>query len=852
MSGGEDWKARLSSLIRDADTVVFVLSPSSAQSDICAWEVAEAVRLGKRIIPVVSSPLGGVKSPRELADRDYTYFYPEPKSPGSGFGPGLLRLAAALNTDLDWLREHTRYLRLATEWEEVGKPPDRRLLSAADIALANEWATRRPAKAPELTALQCEFISASDAEDIRRQSVEAQRLREVAEAQAARSAALADREEAQKREAAAQKREAEEARRVVHRTRVGAAVALVLAVAAGWFALNSHWAEQAANLERDNARRAAEATQRQLDRANQAVAESINNDLGASHDSLEFFSPRQLRAVWKLAGAGEAIKRDFVSILAGSPDEMIRASPLLDRISRALGLLNSHLILEPVLKLISETTDPNKLQVLAVAIQPLPVEQTDSQASEALNLLLNRIGQTTNPEALSVLAYALEAMPVKMTELQASQTFAYVLGQALKTTGTDSAFSDLARANESVAAKLTETQASQALTVAIKQFGDMTDPNMYWGLHTAIDKLIAKLTEAEASQAFDAAIKQIGQTTHTEAALESVAAVSQDLAFYKLTGSQASQALDLVTKQIGRTIDSEALGKLASVRDVLKRQTLIATPDEATGSRDREPATTSFDQDKNSALISQIQASFPLKAKLAQAPTNQRLDLVIKLIGQTTDPNTLAVQAQALQALSAKLTEAQAGQVVGHVNEQIRQTTNPVALLALAQALQALPVKLTETQANQALEPMLELLRHTTYPEARRGLAQALQALAVKLNDAQAARASSIAASSLAWAATDEEAADWAGALVTLSRQTVDRDATLVNAIAYPSAAGRSATEVLLDAIRSAHPDTPAKQAGLNRALVWLAEKFPYVLRPPLCPPPLQQEPDLKCPLPSE
>src|SRR3984957_20851916 len=70
--------------------------PSSARSDVCAWEVAEAVRLGKRIIPVLSRSLENTKPPRELADRDYVYFYAEPKSPGSGFGPGLLRLASAL------------------------------------------------------------------------------------------------------------------------------------------------------------------------------------------------------------------------------------------------------------------------------------------------------------------------------------------------------------------------------------------------------------------------------------------------------------------------------------------------------------------------------------------------------------------------------------------------------------------------------------------------------------------------------------------------------------------------------------------------------------------------------------
>ena len=69
ISGGEDWKARLGLLIRDADTVVFVLSPSSAQSDICAWEVAEAVRLSKRIIPVLCRSLEDAKPPPELAGR---------------------------------------------------------------------------------------------------------------------------------------------------------------------------------------------------------------------------------------------------------------------------------------------------------------------------------------------------------------------------------------------------------------------------------------------------------------------------------------------------------------------------------------------------------------------------------------------------------------------------------------------------------------------------------------------------------------------------------------------------------------------------------------------------------------
>jgi hypothetical protein len=208
ITGGDAWKKRLGDLIRDADTVVFVLSPSSADSPTCAWEVKQAIDGGKRILPVLCRALDGANPPPELAALNYIYFYPEPKVPGSGFGKGLVELASALNTDSDWLREHTRYLRLAKEWDEVGKPPDRRLLSAADIALAKTWAGNRPAK-PEITPLQLDFIKASETEDIRRQSAEAQRLREIAEAQTERGKALAERETALKREAEARGREAE-------------------------------------------------------------------------------------------------------------------------------------------------------------------------------------------------------------------------------------------------------------------------------------------------------------------------------------------------------------------------------------------------------------------------------------------------------------------------------------------------------------------------------------------------------------------------------------------------------------------------------------------------------------------
>lgn len=207
ISGAEEWRERLATLIREADTIVFVLSPSSASSDICAWEVEEATRLKKRIIPVVCRTLDGARPPPQLRDLNYIFFYREPKSPGSGFGAGAALLVEALTTDLEWLRENTRLLLRATEWETGGKAGSR-LLSGGDIVAAKTWAARRPTGAPEPTALHLEFIGASeDAEDARLMAQRKQ-LEEMTAAQNDRAKALRSAEQALSRTVRLQRRQA--------------------------------------------------------------------------------------------------------------------------------------------------------------------------------------------------------------------------------------------------------------------------------------------------------------------------------------------------------------------------------------------------------------------------------------------------------------------------------------------------------------------------------------------------------------------------------------------------------------------------------------------------------------------
>ena len=150
----EEWRVRLAKLIAEADTVVFCLSPDSATSEVCGWEVEQAEKINKRIAPVVVRDVDG-KVPGGLAKLNYIFF-----TERDDFDRALDRLLLALNTDIGWIREHTRLGELSRRWSAGGTPKDQ-LLRGADIAAAEEWAARQPKTAPEPTGLARLFIAAS-------------------------------------------------------------------------------------------------------------------------------------------------------------------------------------------------------------------------------------------------------------------------------------------------------------------------------------------------------------------------------------------------------------------------------------------------------------------------------------------------------------------------------------------------------------------------------------------------------------------------------------------------------------------------------------------------------------------
>ena len=134
---GEPWKERLAGLIATADTVVFTVSPDSVASTICAWELEESARLGKRIIPVVARRIADADAPPALGRLNWVFL-----AEGDDKDAALATLDTALHTDLPWVREHTRLGELARHWDEQGRRQGR------DVARRGPRSRRTLARPP--------------------------------------------------------------------------------------------------------------------------------------------------------------------------------------------------------------------------------------------------------------------------------------------------------------------------------------------------------------------------------------------------------------------------------------------------------------------------------------------------------------------------------------------------------------------------------------------------------------------------------------------------------------------------------------------------------------------------------
>ena len=522
---------------------------------------------------------------------------------------------------LDWRQKFIdNAAREEAEWERQAKEVAEQAARNA-INLATKEAN---ARATAEAQLREEAEHRALAETLARTSAEQkhsaeQQARDAAEKAASEAKARAV---AETKRATAERQAREAAEKAAHEQKALAinlrnaliAVACVGVAALIGFGVSLYYSREASQQElraeqlAEHAGRLANDVLTQLDRANRAIAATIDSDL--VFEPGQTFAARTRNALWKLARADEAVRSDYIAILTNRPRELARATPGFPQISRSLGTRWPQP--DEAERLFATAIDALTLgtsKSLIDAISALKSKLTEAQARQAVDSGLNRLVKTTDAGALRWLGQVIRTLPVKLTDAQAQPVLDFLLEQLGQNTDPQ-AFVWFAQAIQALPVKLTDAQARQALDPVLKRLGQTTDLVELSSLAEAIQILPVELTDAQAQAALAPLLAQLGQTTDPRTL--QVARAIQVLAL-KLTDAQAQAAADLLLKQLGQTTDPSTLQALT-------------------------------------------QAILALATKLTDAQAQACADLLLKQLAQTTDSRIL----QAIQALATRLTDAQA------------------------------------------------------------------------------------------------------------------------------------------------------------------------------------------------
>ena len=222
------------------------------------------------------------------------------------------RLREWVNSNREKLRARATILRAMTEWEDGGKSNE--FLLGPGIQLERGRALVEDPYDVPVDDIRDYVIRSIELED--------HRLTAVREAELTNQKLIAEAER-KARQAAEQKTHAEEqARKSAEKSARKLRARFIAATAAAALAIVG---ASVAAYESFRAAQQAQETQRQLARADMAVAQSINNDLGLEPNKP--LTVRQRNALWKLAVADELVKESFVLTLERAPAEDLPHCP---------------------------------------------------------------------------------------------------------------------------------------------------------------------------------------------------------------------------------------------------------------------------------------------------------------------------------------------------------------------------------------------------------------------------------------------------------------------------------------------------------------------------------------------
>src|SRR5690242_8239750 len=111
-----EWWDEICGGIESSEAAVFIISPDSLESKVCGLEVNYAIKNNKRLIPILYREAKDRSNvPTEISHLNWIYF-----NTPDVFDQSYRKLVETVDTDLEILRQHTRLLIRAKEWEKKG------------------------------------------------------------------------------------------------------------------------------------------------------------------------------------------------------------------------------------------------------------------------------------------------------------------------------------------------------------------------------------------------------------------------------------------------------------------------------------------------------------------------------------------------------------------------------------------------------------------------------------------------------------------------------------------------------------------------------------------------------------
>jgi hypothetical protein len=164
-----DWWKEIQSGIEGTNTFVFLISPDSATSEVCRQEIEYAVTRNKRLIPLLCRSVEqerkqGLLHPA-ISSHNWIIFTEE-----VAFEQAFQMLLLALDTDLSYVREHTRLLVRAREWESKNRDTSL-LLSRGELSRAELWLVEGGGKSPKPSELHALYVLKSRQNATRRERI---------------------------------------------------------------------------------------------------------------------------------------------------------------------------------------------------------------------------------------------------------------------------------------------------------------------------------------------------------------------------------------------------------------------------------------------------------------------------------------------------------------------------------------------------------------------------------------------------------------------------------------------------------------------------------------------------------